>query len=136
MKRFLGTLVAFLSVTLLAGCSSSLSQQSNQEKQTITVYDGSGEKILETTDSAVLEKFSDYASQETLEGLEMFDAIPTDAQLAYRFILKDQSKYEITMEVYQNYDLLSIRDLPVLGDLQLKLTKEEAEWFRMPEKWE
>ena len=66
----------------------------------------------------------------------MFDAIPTDAQLAYRFILKDQSKYEITMEVYQNYDLLSIRDLPVLGDLQLKLTKEEAEWFRMPEKWE
>ena len=35
MKRFLGTLVAFLSVTLLAGCSSSLSQQSNQEKQTI-----------------------------------------------------------------------------------------------------
>ena len=53
MKRFLGTLVAFLSVTLLAGCSSSLSQQSNQEKQTITVYDGSGEKILETTDSAV-----------------------------------------------------------------------------------
>ncbi len=92
--------------------------------------------MLETTDSAVLEKFSDYASQETLEGLEMFDAIPTDAQLAYRFILKDQSKYEITMEVYQNYDLLSIRDLPVLGDLQLKLTKEEAEWFRMPEKWE
>ena len=136
MKRFLYALVAFLSVTLLASCSSTVSQQSAQEKQTITVYDGSGEKILETTDSAVLEKCSDYASQETLEGLEMFDAIPTDAQLAYRFILKDQSKYEITMEVYQNYDLLSIRDLPVLGDLQLKLTKEEAEWFRMPETWE
>ena len=135
-KRFLCTLVAFLSVTLLASCSSTVSQQSAQEKQTITVYDENGEKILETTDSAVLEKFSDYASQETLEGLEMFDAIPTDAQLAYRFILKDQSKYEITMEVYQNYDLLSIRDLPVLGDLQPKLTKEEAEWFRMPEKWE
>ena len=136
MKRFLCALVAFLSVTLLASCSCSFSQQSAQEKQTITVYDENGEKILEITDSAVLEKFSDYASQETLEGLEMFDAIPTDAQLAYRFILKDQSKYEITMEVYQNYDLLSIRDLPVLGDLQLKLTKEEAEWFRMPEKWE
>ena len=92
MKRFLGTLVAFLSVTLLAGCSSSLSQQSNQEKQTITVYDGSGEKILETTDSAVLEKFSDYTSQETLEGLEVFDAIPSDTQLTYRFDFKDKSK--------------------------------------------
>lgn len=136
MKRFLYALVAFLSVTLLASCSSTFSQQSNQEKQTITVYDGNGEKILETTDAAVLEKFSDYASQNTVEGLEVFDAVPNDAQLAYRFILKGQSKYEITMEMYQNYDLLSIKDLPILGDLQLKLTKEEAEWFRTPEKWE
>lgn len=136
MKRFLYALVAFLSVTLLASCSSTFSQQSNQEKQTITVYDGNGEKILETTDAAVLEKFSDYASQNTVEGLEVFDAVPNDAQLAYRFILKGQSKYEITMEIYQNYDLLSIKDLPILGDLQLKLTKEEAEWFRTPEKWE
>lgn len=136
MKRFLYALVAFLSVTLLASCSSTFSQQSNQEKQTIRVYDGNGEKILETTDTAVLEKFSDYASQNTVEGLEVFDAVPNDAQLAYRFILKGQSKYEITMEIYQNYDLLSIKDLPILGDLQLKLTKEEAEWFRTPEKWE
>ncbi|MGT2711053.1 hypothetical protein [Streptococcus oriscaviae] len=136
MKRFLYALVAFLSVTLLASCSSTFSQQSNQEKQTITVYDENDEKILETTDTAVLEKFSDYASQNTVEGLEVFDAVPNDAQLAYRFILKGQSKYEITMEIYQNYDLLSIKDLPILGDLQLKLTKEEAEWFRTPEKWE
>lgn len=136
MKRLLYALVAFLSVTLLASCSSTFSQQSNQEKQTITVYDENDEKILETTDTAVLEKFSDYASQNTVEGLEVFDAVPNDAQLAYRFILKGQSKYEITMEIYQNYDLLSIKDLPILGDLQLKLTKEEAEWFRTPEKWE
>ena len=46
MKRFLYALVAFLSVTLLASCSSTVSQQSAQEKQTITVYDGSGEKFL------------------------------------------------------------------------------------------
>ena len=140
MKRIVCVLLAALSIACLASCAVHFSSSSDQEQkseveQTIIVYDENDEKILETTDKAILEKFSDYASQETVEGMEIFEPVPEDAQLAYRFILKDHSEYEVTMEVYQNYDYLSIQDLPILNDIRLELSKEEAEWFRMPEKW-
>ena len=92
-------------------------------------------KFLKRQTKQYWRSFSDYASQETVEGMEIFEPVPEDAQLAYRFILKDHSEYEVTMEVYQNYDYLSIQDLPILNDIRLELSKEEAEWFRMPEKW-
>ncbi|CQR25580.1 hypothetical protein BN1356_01922 [Streptococcus varani] len=86
-------------------------------------------------DQAIVEKFSEYASQDSVDvdSVELFDQVPEDAQLAYRFVLKEKSNQEINMKIFANYDYLLIEALPILGDLRLKLTKEEADWFRNPE---
>lgn len=138
MKRFL-LIVSILSTCfLLTACKlQSVDELNSPSTQSIVVYDAADKQVMTLHDQAIIEKFSEYASQDSVDvdSVELFDQVPEDAQLAYRFVLKEKSNQEINMKIFANYDYLLIEDLPILGDLRLKLTKEEADWFRNPEDW-
>lgn len=138
MKRFL-LIVSILSTCfLLTACKlQSVDELNSPSTQSIVVYDAADKQVMTLHDQAIVEKFSEYASQDSVDvdSVELFDQVPEDAQLAYRFVLKEKSNQEINMKIFANYDYLLIEDLPILGDLRLKLTKEEADWFRNPEDW-
>lgn len=138
MKRFL-LIVSILSTCfLLTACKlQSVDELDSPSTQSIVVYDAADKQVMTLDDQAIVEKFSEYASQDSVDvdSVELFDQVPEDAQLAYRFVLKEKSNQEINMKIFANYDYLLIEDLPILGDLRLKLTKEEADWFRNPEDW-
>lgn len=138
MKRFL-LIVSILSTCfLLTACKlQSVDELDSPSTQSIVVYDAADKQVMTLDDQAIVEKFSEYASQDSVDvdSVELFDQVPEDAQLAYRFVLKEKSNQEINMKIFANYDYLLIEDLPILGDLRLKLTKEEADWFRNPGNW-
>lgn len=138
MKRFL-LIVSILSTCfLLTACKlQSVDELNSPSTQSIVVYDAADKQVMTLHDQAIIENFSEYASQDSVDvdSVELFDQVPEDAQLAYRFVLKEKSNQEINMKIFANYDYLLIEDLPILGDLRLKLTKEEADWFRNPEDW-
>lgn len=138
MKRFL-LIVSILSTCfLLTACKlQSVDELDSPSTQSIVVYDAADKQVMTLHDQAIIENFSEYASQDSVDvdSVELFDQVPEDAQLAYRFVLKEKSNQEINMKIFANYDYLLIEDLPILGDLRLKLTKEEADWFRNPEDW-
>lgn len=131
------TLTSLLVITLLVGCVTSTFQNSkNKEvKQTISVYDPNGKKVLETQDQGIVEKFSEHASQDDIDVQGTSEEIPQDAKLAYQFIVKDHSKYGVKMQIYDNHDYLAIQDCPIFGDINIPLTKEDADWFRQPNDW-
>lgn len=138
MKRFLLIISILSTCFLLTACKlQSVDELNSPSTQSIVVYDAADKQVMTLHDQAIIENFSEYASQDSVDvdSVELFDQVPEDAQLAYRFVLKEKSNQEINMKIFANYDYLLIEDLPILGDLRLKLTKEEADWFRNPEDW-
>lgn len=138
MKRFLLIISILSTCFLLTACKlQSVDELNSPSTQSIVVYDAADKQVMTLHDQAIIENFSEYASQDSVDvdSVELFDQVPEDAQLAYRFVLKEKSNQEINMKIFANYDYLLIEDLSILGDLRLKLTKEEADWFRNPEDW-
>lgn len=144
MKKFVLSIMAiFLGMTLTAcrmdKIEEDLEAMDDKTEQRIVVYDANDKEVLVTENVATIDRFAEYLSQENVtedEAVTIFEKVKDDAKRMYRYEVKLDDVPRANFYMYENYDMMTIKDLPVVGDLNIPLTAEDAEWFRHPEKWE
>lgn len=104
----------------------------------IRVYDADEQKVLETRDKDMIDKFGEYvgAVDEDVEATKLLKEVPADAKVAYHFVVTTRPGHEVDMYVYENIDDVVLKNIPLLRNIRLPLSEQELDWPRHPENWE
>ena len=137
MKRTLLFILSLCTLFTLIACGSrKADDRIYSKKESVVVYDQNHKKIFKTDNKTVIDRFAEYASDIEIEGTEVLEEVPEDAQVAYNYDIITRSGDTVQVTVYDNYDYLVFEDFPIIGDIKLILPKEKADWFRNPQNWE
>lgn len=141
MKKFLSVLLfATVSIVSLTGCGFLKPSFADEPKvaESITVYDANDKEVMRTENKDVLDRFNNR-----IEGHENADAsseekvdLPADAKLVYRMVYSTDLQLETTFLVYENYDIVTITDVPFVDEFHFEISTDFSDWLRHPETWE
>ncbi|WP_160463269.1 MULTISPECIES: hypothetical protein [Streptococcus] len=51
-------------------------------------------------------------------------------------MLTTRSGHDVDLYVYENDNHIALKNLPLIGNIQLPLSDKELYWLRHPEEWE
>ncbi|MBF0777364.1 hypothetical protein [Streptococcus cuniculi] len=142
MKKGLSIVLGMFACLVLSACSVRIGEMGERmdegTSQMIRVYDADEEKVFETKDEDIIDKFGEYVGTagEEVEGAKIFKEVPADAEVAYHFVVTTRAGHEVDMYVYENVNDIVLKNIPLLGTIRLPLSEQELDWLRHPEKWE
>ncbi|UTC67636.1 MULTISPECIES: hypothetical protein [unclassified Treponema] len=144
MKNKILILTIFLSL-LLGSCTAkennkNLSEEADYKgKEVIFVYDADDKLLFTLSEerertilAEIIGEGAGNAGAENPFGI--FKDKPKDAEVLYRYVLKNRDELRVNMYIFSNYKLAYMDDIPVVKSLIWELSDKDYEILTHPEK--
>ncbi|MDO4719046.1 MAG: hypothetical protein Q4A78_00145 [Peptostreptococcaceae bacterium] len=140
--------VLIISILSLSACDMETlkNRKDFSREDIIEIYNADNEKILETKEQKILDRFSDLIGMSTEKMDEQnykdyYQELPEDAKILYRYVITTKRKKtqtqvsKISLYVYENYPYITLTGVPIVTPLTWELSEKELELLRHIDNW-